>query len=185
MDQQTAAAAFEPRIAAPDALRDALFADPDLVAYAVIDGAAVLDLGARLQETGAESACLFLGELEPELAAAAPWLVRLTPKDGLFDQLFGDGWGKSWAIFATSRASLTEMRRRLRKLTLVELPDRRTVYFRFYDPRVLRHVLPLMEPAQLKQFFGDEVDAYFCEDEGGAALLEFRRPIGAAPAAKA
>ena len=46
------------------------------------------------------------------------------------------------------------------------------MYFRFYDPRVLRIFLPTCDAAQLKEFFGP-VAHFICEDEDPAFGLVF------------
>jgi hypothetical protein len=155
-------------------LRPALFADPALRAWAVIDGAARPDLLGEIHDSGAEAACLFSGALAPEVAATAPWLVALGPTSPILAALESD-WGRSQAVFLTASGALVAVRRRLRHLTLAQLPDGRTVYFRFYDPRTLRAIGPLLEPGQRAQFFGAEIAAWFCEGDDGAGLYALRR----------
>jgi hypothetical protein len=152
------------------ALRRALFATPDLGAFAVVDGAARLDLAERLYDHPAPHACLFIGALDPEVAAVAPWLVELAPDAPIVDALL-EGWGRSQGIFLLSRLPLSEVRRKLRTLTMAELPDRRSVFFRFYDPRVLRATAPLLDAAQRERFFArGGVSAYLFEGPEGQAL---------------
>jgi hypothetical protein len=43
-------------------------------------------------------------------------------------------------------------------------PDLESLFFRFYDPRVMRNYLPTCPPAQLAEFFGP-VDFYIAEAE--------------------
>ena len=45
----------------------------------------------------------------------------------------------------------------------MELPDQRTVLFRYYDPRVLRSFLPACNAAELHQFFGP-VQSFIVEE---------------------
>lgn len=167
--------------AAAAALRPALFADPALRAWAVIDGAARPDLLGELHDGGTEAACLFSGALAPAVAATAPWLVALGPASPILAALEAD-WGRSQAVFLTASGALPAVRRRLRHLTLATLPDGRTVYFRFYDPRTLRAIGPMLEAGQRAAFFGPEIAAWFCEGEGGAGLYALRRddPAGRA-----
>lgn len=155
-------------------LRSALFADPALRAWAVVDGAARPDLLGEIHDSGAEAACLFSGALAPEVAATAPWLVALGPASPILAGLEAD-WGRAQAVFVTAAGPLVAVRRRLRRLTLAQLPDGRTVWFRFYDPRTLRAVGHLLDPRQRAQFLGPEIPAWFCEGEGGAGLYALRR----------
>ena len=150
----------QPKVLA--ALREALFADPALKAYAVIDGAARPDLPDLLEDV--EHTCLFVGRLDPEVAVVAPWLVPLTPESRVLTALAA-GWGRSEAIFVLSRLELLALRRHLRTVTLAKVPDGRTVYFRFYDPRVLRDVVPVLTPVQRGRLFGTAVKVLLCESD--------------------
>jgi len=151
-----------------------LFSDAFLTAYAVIDGARRLDLLTRLDEFAPPHQCLYIGELEPEVAVVAPWLVELRENEDFFDWLFDEGWGDSLCIWLTSEAPILDVRAHFRRLTIVEMPDGQMVYFRFYDPRVLRAFLPTCDEAQKAQMFGEAVERFFVEDETGAAPLVFQ-----------
>ena len=59
--------------------------------------------------------------------------------------------------------------RSLRKLCRDGTP----LYFRYYDPRVLRIFLPTCSAAQLKQMFGP-VDAFLAESDAGDAVGIYR-----------
>lgn len=156
-------------------LEAALFGDSFLNAYAVIDGAQCLDLMPVIEDMRPPHACLFLGELEPEIEMVAPHLVQLDPKEKFFDWLFDNGWSHNWSIFLTSEAELLDMRAHFRRLTIVEMPDGQFVYFRFYDPRVMRGFLPSCDAEQIASMYGEPVETYLLEQDGGAELLRFPR----------
>ena len=86
-----------------------------------------------------------------------------------------EGWGRRWGIFLTSTQPLKDLRRHLRRFLVVE-DDRRgeQLYFRFYDPEVLRVFLPTCLPGQAAELFSD-VDAFLCEGADGALLRRDRR----------
>jgi hypothetical protein len=46
------------------------------------------------------------------------------------------------------------------------------LYFRFYDPRVLRMFIPTCDRAQLSEFFG-EIDYFITQDEDPDFALKF------------
>lgn len=152
-----------------------LFGDRFLNAYAVIDGARRLDLMPKIDDWRPPHECLFLGELEPELEIVAPHLVQLSADAPLFSWLFDGGWGDSQAIFLTSEKSLLDMRKHFRRLTMVEMPDGQFVYFRFYDPRVMRSFLPTCDADQIGQMFGEPVEHFFVESEDATGILRFPR----------
>lgn len=142
-------------------------------AFAVLDGASIPDLRMRLYETRPPHYCLFRGELTPDVAEAAPYVVQLTPGTVFADWVLGESFGKHWGIFAHSRYSIKEMRRHFRALVTVYDEDGEPMIFRYYDPRVLPIFLPSCNAGELKSFFGN-VDAFFAENVKEKTLMSFR-----------
>ena len=142
--------------------------------YAILDLAADSALHAHVQRLEPQScACLFEGKLDPAVKAASPHVVELTPDDPLSRLWRGKGWGQSWGLLLSSTASLPVVRRRLRHFTLARLPDGvGPVLFRFWDPRVFRTWMPLVEPQDLGGWFTD-IDGYIVETEDGAGSLRY------------
>jgi hypothetical protein len=141
---------------------------------ALLDGASVPGLLERLDaEPALEVECLLRGELEPDMAEVAPYLVRLEPGAEFAEWVVGTGWGRHWGSFVASRQGFRKLRDHLRALTLIYRRDGTPLYFRYYDPRVLRVFLPTCSPAQLKQMFGP-VDAFLAESEAGDAATIYR-----------
>ena len=133
-----------------------LWQDEGDVAYAILDGAAIPNLLDRLYAPPRpEFACLFRGELTPDMAEVSPYLVRLEPDSDLLPWIAA-GWGNAWGLLVVAPGGLDlgTVRRHLRKLNLITLPDGNTAMFRYYDPRVLRKLLPLADAEQTQQIFG-------------------------------
>jgi len=154
-----------------------LFKNEELNVFTVLDGASIPDLLRQLHEQRPEHVCLYRGELEPDMAEVAPYLVRLEPDSDFTDWLFEKGWGEHWGIFALSRESLSAMRRHFRALTVVYTPDNKPVYFRYYDPRVMRAYLPTCNVEELSKVFGP-IDHYLLEDEDAKIALRFHNDSG-------
>lgn len=150
-----------------------LFVGQDINVFAVLDGASIPDLRSTLHQLQPRYVCLYRGDLEPDIAQVAPYLVELDPDSEFTDQLVLDGWGKHWGIFLRSSADLNAIRRHLRGLLMVNDPDGRPMLFRYYDPRVLRKFLPTCTPEEIATFFGP-ADSILVENEGGTELLRFR-----------
>ncbi|WP_295384031.1 DUF4123 domain-containing protein [uncultured Thiodictyon sp.] len=161
MIDQTQVQAFQQRLAsAPEQL------------YALLDGALIPNLLALLSEHQLTHICLLPGELEPELAMAAPYLVQL-PATAAFTALFlMQGVGRHWGVLAASRADFRKLRMHFRKFLSVWGPDGAPLYFRYYDPRVLRTYLPTCNADELKALFGP-VTAYYAEGAQPATLVRF------------
>ncbi|MFZ1324919.1 MAG: DUF4123 domain-containing protein [Candidatus Contendobacter sp.] len=150
-----------------------LFAVPNANVYAILDGASVPELPQTLARFEVEADCLFRGELEPDLAQVAPYLAKVRFDDPFTDWLLQEGWGRNWGVFALSQADLRALRMHLRTFLKVYGPDLQPLYFRYYDPRVLRVYLSTCNAQELRTVFGP-VLRYIVEDEDPTGLLTFR-----------
>ena len=157
------------------ALRTHLFhEDENLQTYAVLDGASVPDLLDQLYgDEPPVFLCLYRGELEPDLAEVAPYLVHVKPESPFTEWLLGNCWGNHWGIFATSAEDIDTVRRHFRNFLMVKDPEGEQVYFRYYDPRVLRTFLPTCNAEETEFVFGP-ITSYLCEAENLETLLSFR-----------
>ena len=155
-------------------LFEGLLGDGEETLCAMLDGASVPNLLERLHaEPSLEAECLFRGTLEPDMKQVAPYLVKLESGSEFAEWVLGTGWGNHWGTFVTSRQGFRALRNHLRALTLIHRRDGTPLYFRYYDPRVLRIFLPTCSPAQLKQMFGP-VDAFLAENDAGDAVSIYR-----------
>ena len=155
-----------------------LFVGPGLNVYAVLDGAAVPNLRTSLHIFQPEYECLYRGELQPDMAQVAPYLVRLEPDSQFTDWVVVDGWGKHWGIFVRSAEDMAAVRRHLRSLLVVHDADGEPLVFRYYDPRVLSVFLPTCNIEQLSNFFGP-LHSCLLESSTADALLRLRLSKGA------
>lgn len=128
--------------------------------------------GAGTLDGGAQYESLYEGQPKAELTLFAPYLVRLLPESKLLEKIVGKGWGKSWGIYLTCDLPFKDLRSHLRHFLMVMLPGGKQVYFRFYDPRVLRVYLPTCLPEEFNAFFGP-AKYFLMEDEKAGALLRF------------
>jgi len=154
------------------ALAAALFGKGDTSLFAILDGASAPDLIKNLYEHEPEYCCLYRGELEPDMATVAPYLVRLEAESKFTELVLGEGWGAHWGSFIVSPATLRMLRDHFRAFHTVELPDQRTVLFRYYDPRVLRNFLPVCNAPELATFFGP-VQKFVVEGETPESGIKF------------
>jgi len=69
-------------------------------------------------------------------------------------QLHAEQWGNSWGCFVWALADFKALRRHFRRFLMVEDERAKRMYFRFYDPRVLRVFLPTCTTAEALEFFG-------------------------------
>lgn len=144
--------------------------------FAVLDGAIVDHLPERLREAGCEHSCLFSGALDPLLEAAAPHLVQLRPGHRIVEAILRDGWNDHWGIVlhVSPGTDLYALRQHLRRFLRVVGPDGSTMFFRFYDPRAFRVVIPQLDPAARRDFFGP-IEGVWAEGHSPGAALYFSR----------
>ncbi len=140
--------------------------------YALLDAARDPKVLEGLRASRALYQSLYEGPRGEELAAWAPYLVLLPPQTQYLDELVHASWGKSWGVFLTSSAPFPDVRKHFRKFLLVKLPDGREVYFRFYDPRVLRVFLATCNAPQMTDFFGP-VSAFYLETGDADTVVQF------------
>ena len=130
---------------AETALLEALYAPGEEV-FAVVDASrdsripAFLDAG---------------GEPYTALDENVPAYVVALPADSrLLHVLIKDGWGRGWGFYGTSRASLETIQTHFTSFVRVRTPSGSAMTFRFWDPRVLRAMVPAMPPEEADLFFG-------------------------------
>jgi len=142
--------------------------------FAILDAARDPKVLEILRNCDQHDQSLYEGPKGEELAEFAPYLVQLPANSTLIETLVREAWGKSWGIFLTSGTDFKETRRHFRHFLLVKTEDGRELYFRFYDPRVLRAFLPTCTPQELKEFFGS-VESYWVEGDQEQLVLQFTR----------
>ncbi|MBW2458710.1 MAG: DUF4123 domain-containing protein [Deltaproteobacteria bacterium] len=111
--------------------------------YGVMDAARSSHLKCLLQEGVDEHRSLYEGVQGRTLDEVAPYLVRFSPDSLLVDRLLSAGWGDAWGIYFRSQVHPKEVRRHLRRFLMVRADEpHERLYFRYYDPRVMRSFLP-------------------------------------------
>jgi pSer/pThr/pTyr-binding forkhead associated (FHA) protein len=140
--------------------------------YAVLDAALEPDVLKVLFESKEQYQSLFEGSRGAQLVHFSPYLVRLPAESPFLTTLIEKGWGKSWGVFVTCAEPLAALRQHFRHFLMVQMPDKKQVYFRFYDPRVLRIFLPTCSAEQISLLFGP-IQYYIMEDENPDFLLRF------------
>jgi hypothetical protein len=137
--------------------------------YALLDAARDPGVRAFLTEHAPAATSLYAG-FDPELADVAPYVTRLQPHQTA--ALVSIAWGDSWGVFVRTAVDIDALRRHFRRFLMVELEGGEEVYFRFYDPRVLRSFLPTCVAEQRDDFFGP-IESLFSEGEESHLLLQF------------
>lgn len=138
--------------------------------FAVLDAARDVQVLKLLLRSGQQYQSIYEGPEGQELASVAPYLVSLPGTSSLIEHLVQRGWGRSWGCFLTFPLPFKETRRHLRKfLKVQDDATGKQLYFRYYDPRVLRVFLLACTAEQRAEFFGP-LGCFLVEDDKGALL---------------
>jgi hypothetical protein len=140
--------------------------------WAVLDAASDERIAGALEKARLDYCCLFPGRLDPALKTAAPYLVKLRCGHAFSEYIISEGWDRHWGVFLQSGTSMEELRFHLKQFLRVKDEDGQRLFFRFYDPRVLRVFLPTCTAHELRIFYGP-ILRYVMEDEEPENLIEF------------
>jgi len=157
-------------------VKEKLFSLSEYNLYMIVDGASAIGLLDYFVDTELEHCCLLSGELDPELAETAPYLIRLEQGHDLTNWLIDKGWANHVGVFcmADPAISFNDVRKHFRGFLMVRDAEGNPVFFRYYDPRVLRVYLPTCDERELPTIFAETVYSYFTENDDGSELLQFQ-----------
>lgn len=136
--------------------------------FAVLDAARDDRILELVREHVEPHRSLYEGIAGEALEELAPYLVGPMRRDSdLLERLVLEGWGKRWGIWCTSEEPFVEVRRHWRRFLMVELEGSgQRVFFRFYDPAVMRAFWGSCEPEQKVEVFGP-ARSWYLERAGG------------------
>lgn len=144
--------------------------------FAVLDAARTGRVLQFLQDSQEKYQSLYEGPEGEKLFKVAPYLISLPEGNTTLERTVHQGWGESWGIYLSCRLPFKDLRRHLRRFLLVESEETgESLYFRYYDPRVLRVFLRTCTTQQREEFFG-EVECFWMESKKGE-LISFPRAM--------
>jgi len=140
--------------------------------YAAFDAARAERVLWLLQESIDDHKTLYEGQEGRLLDDVAPYLVRFERGSKLLDRLLLGGWGDAWGVFFRSTEHPKEVRRQLRRF-LVVLDDAKSerMYFRFYDPRVMREFHSVATMRQRAELLHGMVRMVLESEDGSPLVL--------------
>ncbi|MDB5817720.1 MAG: hypothetical protein JWQ11_1360 [Rhizobacter sp.] len=137
-------------------VKAALWMQPGARVHAVVDASVVPELQQRVDAADVLGwDRLQRGELSPERAARASYVVALKPQSAFTDWLLGAAAVEfaHWGVLFSGAANLQQVREHGRSLNEVELPDGQRRAWRWWDPQVLELLVPTFTASQLDRFF--------------------------------
>ncbi len=133
--------------ASQSALLQAIFREGETIC-AVLDGSRDSRIPAFLDASGDAHAAL-------ETSGQVPaYVVSLSRKSRLLDVLVKDGWGRGWGFYCATRLGLEQVCVHWRDYLFLTTGGGMKITFRFWDPRVLRALVPSMPVLEAANFFG-------------------------------
>ena len=116
---------------------------------------------------------LYKSDSAIEFAEVAPYVGGITRIEQFLEEVNTHFSISSGLVLLSSTEDVELIRAHLRKFLMVALESGALMYFRYYDPRVLRDFLPTCDSNQLRQFFGP-VAAFTVQGEVDGEWLIFR-----------
>ncbi|MGC4095116.1 MAG: DUF4123 domain-containing protein [Polyangiaceae bacterium] len=154
-------------------------ASEKLPLFALLDAARAPELLGLLRMHSEVYYSLYDGAAGEKLDDVAPYLVQLHARSPLTQALVQEQWGNSWGVFLWALTDFKALRRQLRRFLMVQDAHGKEMYFRFYDPRVLRVFLPTCTAQEATDFFGPVGSFVIEADEPNVALACSMRQQGA------
>ena len=145
--------------------------------YAILDTARDARIYPALSAYRCEYRCLYKGRLPAVLEKVAPHLVEVDFGSPFARWLIEEGWGMNWGIGFASAARLDPLKNHFRDLVRVKDEKGRALYFRYYDPRVLRVFLPTCTAEELRDVFG-KAKVFFVEGEAASQVMAYELEDG-------
>lgn len=147
------------------------------VNYILLDAARLEQRIDGAKELNENNQSLYKGRSEEDLSAVAPYLFTYETKTEFAKWFEEKCWGDACGVLVSSKFSFEEVYKHFRKFLLVKTEDGEELYFRFYDPRVLRIFLPTCDKEQITEFFGP-IDYFITEGETKEEAIVFKQKNG-------
>jgi hypothetical protein len=171
-DKEAAKEEETEKLPAPLAKLEKTLSEYPLPLFALLDQACDPSIQEMLSDLRAEAYPLFDIDSNPQLAPVTPMLVAIEKNKKLLNAVLAKGWGNNWGFFCASSAAPYEMRTHFKKFLRAQDEDGKEMFFRYYDPRVLRLYLPTCTAQESTAFFGS-AQWFLMEDEDPKSALAF------------
>ncbi len=124
--------------------------ESETILYSVVDTCGASHVKSFIETLESDSTSLFYGKAKREFQDIAPYLIRLDKQSLQWIQ--ENVWDEPWGFVFGSQLEFESLRRHFRRFLLVEGPNGKELFFRFYDPRILRSFLKAASKEVVAQF---------------------------------
>lgn len=111
------------------------------------------------------------------LQEVGPYLLSISSRNRFYSFLGNKVDRRLLGLMIISKAGFDNCWKHFRKFLLVKTEDGQELYFRFYDPHVLKIFLPTCDEKQIIEFFGP-VEKFIVEGDNGEEAIEFSHQNG-------
>lgn len=143
-----------------------------MLQYLLLDGAILEQQLNQAKGLNENHRSLYRGETDPEIEAVGPFLFVYPHSEAFRAWYCENGLNDHWGILVDAPSSFDEIYAHFRRFLMVKTEDGQQLYFRFYDPRVLRIFLPTCDSGQLRELFGP-VHSFACSIPESHNTLQF------------
>jgi hypothetical protein len=145
--------------------------------FILLDAARMKESMTMARQLNPAHQSLYKEKNERPLASVSPYLFTHPGSSAFESWFFENGWGNSWGLLINANCSFEKLHYHLRKFLMVHTEDKEQIFFRFYDPRVLRIFLPTCDKSQIVEFFGP-IKTFIMEAEEKEMAIEFTHHTG-------
>ena len=122
--------------------------------YAIIDCAQHETIYTRLKQHADVYLSQYSNDVPDSLKAAGPVLYQLRKDNALSAWIITQGYQNNWFIlFPSLGQTMIDLRRHFKRFAMVESPEGKAMYFRYYDPRVMRNYIPSCNEEERRYIF--------------------------------
>lgn len=132
--------------------------------YVILDAARLDEKMEEVAKLNSSGLPLLNSKEEVYVQKLSAFLFTFQSAGDFANLIVKEGWGQSWGIYVSTSKSFSDLLQHLSKNMYASTEAGEIMYFRFYDPRVLRIFLPTCDLIQLREFFGP-VQKFIAEDE--------------------
>ncbi len=145
--------------------------------FLIIDAARTYEKIQEAPEILKNSYCLYNEKGDEVLSSVAPYVVDCEISKNTLQWVEENVWGNSGCTFLFSNILFDKICIHLKHFITAKIEDGQELYFRFYDPRVLKIFLPSCNKQQILEFFGP-VEYFIVEGETKEEAIVFKQRNG-------
>jgi len=132
--------------------------------YILLDGARLEANLYAAKELNKKHISLYKGSVDEDLADVGPYLFTFDKQSEFGNWCVSNGWGEAWGVILVTSADIEICVRYFKSILMVKTEEGQELYFRFYDPRVLKIFLPTCDKKQIIEFFGP-IESFIVEGD--------------------